>query len=333
MGGGARGCGVFGVQALLCCARRWMAAGAAQPMRFGTHKPACLAGTHAHRGLSHISRTPNPMDTTDEGHPRPPGSPSPANGPSAPDRQHPHLALEPWWQRHQRAVGRVTPVDPTALLDLTNADAVGPAMTLNNTLLLVACSATKRDCVPPGGLPLIELYNGSIWQTVRHHLVNWSLAGARLVVLSGRFGITSGGRYAYPYDARLSREKADALIRNGLLAPQDDFGELRRAYAQGLLAPAPLMHLLRPGSNPDEPDTGWAGVVICGGTEYRRVFMALLHQLSAWGGLAPDAAVLTAHGGLGEQRQQLGRWLDHPVDRSPGLRARLVASQRTSLAA
>ncbi len=75
----------------------------------------------------------------------------------------------------------------------------------------------------------MELYNGSTWQTVRHHLMNWRVAGPRIVVLSGKFGIVSAARHAYPYEARLTREKADALVRGGLLSAQDHFGELRRS--------------------------------------------------------------------------------------------------------
>lgn len=263
-------------------------------------------------------------------------SPTSSQSTSAPtthvqdDPQHtsPSLAAETWWHRHQRAMARVLPQDPATLLDLTTADLVGPGMTLDNTLVLLACSATKRADVPSGGLPLMELYNGSTWQTVRHHLMNWRVAGPRIVVLSGKFGIVSAARHAYPYEARLTREKADALVRGGLLSAQDHFGELRRSYSQGLLAPAPLMHMQRPGCDPDKPETGWAGVIICGGADYRRVFMALLQQLAQWGGLSSTAWVLTASGGIGNQRSQLGRWLDALIDQTPGLRDRLVAERR-----
>lgn len=235
-------------------------------------------------------------------------------------------AIEDSWKRKQeRAMARLRPGEPSQRLDLGNASVVTPTMDLTNTLLLIACSSTKRACPAGTSTPLYELYDGSIWQTLRTHLVSWQAAHASVVVLSGKFGIVSAGMHARPYEARLTDAKADSLIRQGIIERQDHFGELRRAHSPGLLAQTPLSIMSRPGNDTDRPtDTGWQGVIICGGETYRRAFMALLQQLIDWGGVAKGAPVLVTRGGIGTQRSQLGRWVDDLVDHTPGLHARLA---------
>lgn len=230
-----------------------------------------------------------------------------------------------WKRRQERAIARLRPGDPSHRLDLANASAVTPTMDLTNTLLLIACSNTKRACPAGMSIPLYELYDGSMWQTLRTHLVSWQAAHASVVVLSGKFGIVSAGMHAQPYDARLTEAKADSLIRQGIIERQDHFGALRRAHSPGLLAQTPLSIMSRPGNDTDRPtDTGWQGVIICGGDTYRRTFMALVQQLIDWGGVANGAPVLVTRGGIGTQRSQLGRWVDDLVDHTPGLHERLA---------
>lgn len=229
-----------------------------------------------------------------------------------------------WMRRQERAMARLRPGDPRRQLDLGNASAVTTTMNLTNTLLLLACSSTKRTCPDGVSVPLYELYDGSIWQTLRSHLRCWPAAHANVVVLSGKFGIVGAGTHARPYEARLTDAKADALIRQGIIERQDHFGELRRAHSPGLLAQTPLAIMSRARNDTDRPnETGWQGVIICGGETYRRTFMALLQQLIEWGGVANGAPVLVTRGGIGTQRSQLGRWVDDLVAHTPELRERL----------
>jgi hypothetical protein len=210
------------------------------------------------------------------------------------------------WDRHYReAERRVQPVDPSEHIDLSNANQSSSAMTLENTLILMACSATKRP-LPEGqcSMPLMEMYDGPMWQTLRTRLGE---RHARVVVLSGKFGIIGASAHWAPYEARISPQKADHLIRRGLLERQDWFGELPE------LTTSPLSDLKCPTTRINSPEPfrplPWQGVIVAAGGEYRRVFMALLRQLQQWGDLAPDAAILATRGGIGEQRSQLGAWV------------------------
>jgi hypothetical protein len=219
-----------------------------------------------------------------------------------------HVRPAPFdWVAHEReAERRVRPVDPAELIDLSNAAAPSAAMSLSNTLILMACSATKRK-LPEGrsSMPLMEMYDGPMWQTLRTRLGH---RHAQVVVLSGKFGIIGASANWPPYEARLSAQKADHLIRRGLLERQDWFGELPE------LTHTPLCDLKCPTTriNSAEPfrPLPWQGVIVAAGGDYRRVFMALLRQLQQWGDLAADATVLATQGGIGEQRSQLGAWID-----------------------
>lgn len=209
-----------------------------------------------------------------------------------------------WVQHEHEAIKRVQPVDPSEHIDLSNASQPSNVMTLENTLILMACSATKRP-LPEGqrSMPLMEMYDGPMWQTLRTRLGE---RHARVVVLSGKFGIIDALSHCAPYEARISPQKADHLIRRGLIERQDWFGELPQ------LTTTPLCDLKCPTTPIGSPvyrPLPWQGVIVAAGGDYRRVFMALLRQLQQWGDLAPDVTILATRGGIGEQRSQLGAWV------------------------
>lgn len=211
----------------------------------------------------------------------------------------------------------VTPVDPAEHIDLTNAHSMPAHLTMDNTMVLMACSATKNEALAATAhrqeLPLLDLYNGPMWQTLRTHTPGWRYK-LRVVVLSGKYGVTGASLFSRTYEARLSPQKADTLIRSGLLEQQDWFGELD-GYAT-----APLGELASPYTSIASPEPlrrlPWRGVIVAAGGDYRRVFMAMLRQLGQAGHLANDVTVLSTQGGIGEQRQQLGRWLDVLIQNS-----------------
>lgn len=211
---------------------------------------------------------------------------------------------------------RVQPVNPALHIDLTNSTDVSSALTLENTLILMACSQTKK-ALPVGrsSMPLIDMYDGPMWQSLRTHLGReyqpcgvYHVKRYNVVVLSGKFGITSSSAHWAPYEARLSPQRADQLISRGLLERQDWFGELK-----DVLTTTPLADLKCPTTRIGSPEPlrclPWRGVIVAGGGDYRRAFMALLLQLQQCGHVADDAQILSTHGGIGEQRAQLGRWV------------------------
>lgn len=223
------------------------------------------------------------------------------------------VASRDWRAIEAEACARVKPGDPMAEINLANSDRVFDDMTLSNTLILMACGGTKRDVLPGQEIPLIDLYDGPMWQTLRTHLGDWyfkvvhGFTPAQVVVLSGKYGIIDAGTYCGTYEARLTKEKADTLIKAGILSHQDRFGTMNTKYGT---AGTPLSAMGRSTfPRDDHAGAGWRGVVICGGSEYRRAFMALVKQLIEYGAVELDAPILATSGGIGEQRAQLGRWL------------------------
>lgn len=141
-------------------------------------------------------------------------------------------------------------------------------------LLLMACSASKRG----GFRPAIDLYDGVMYQTYRKH-VN-PRARPRLVILSAEHGFISPNEGIVTYERKFDTQRADEFI-------------------------ATLPHLVGRLLWP----RGLQSVVLCGGTEYRRVMRAALDHLVARGILPAGAPTLAFSGGIGEQRQQLGEFL------------------------
>lgn len=173
---------------------------------------------------------------------------------------------------------------------------------LDETLILMACSSKKKPLAAGVEVPLMHLYDGPMWQTLRKALQG---RDAHVVVLSGKFGFISAGAYAATYEARLSSSRADHLISRGIDARQDRFGELRK-----ILDVSPLCELKRPARPTQTPiRLPWAAVIMAGGGEYRRVFTHMLGQLRDMGELAPNAPVFMTTGGIGMQRSQLGRYV------------------------
>lgn len=225
----------------------------------------------------------------------------------------------------------VKPVHPSEHIDLTNATEVASGMDLTNTLILMACSATKRQLAEGQELPLIDLYEGPMWQSLRTHLGDeYQPAGVyhtrryNVVVLSGKYGIIGASSYSKNYEARLSEQRANNLISMGLLERQTWFGEL------DIPTVTPLCELTCPTTRINSPEPlrrlPWKGVIVAGGSDYRRAFMALLKQLMQYGDVDPNACILATHGGIGEQRSQLGRWVSGLVTNTQGRDASLTGA-------
>lgn len=192
--------------------------------------------------------------------------------------------------------------DPLGLTVTDETPSPAAGLDLTNTLILMACSGKKKPLAPGAVMPLIDLYDGPMWQSLRTHLAGRS---AHVVVLSGRYGFTSAYCHLPTYEAKLTTQKADHLIARGLDGKQDRFGELKH-----VLDTSPLCAMIRPGSAmKSNPDRAWAGVIAAGGGEYRRVFEYMIGAMKASGDIQPDAPVFMTRGGIGEQRSQLGKWI------------------------
>ena len=167
------------------------------------------------------------------------------------------------------------------------------AIGLRRTLILMACGGRKAD-THGQAVPLVELYQGPMWTTLRKHLGGAEQLReleARVLVLSGGLGFVPALTPATPYEARLQPAAAGALIAGGI-----------RAVGAGGLSPLQLM------AQPSQ-DAAWRAVIAAGGSDYRRVFLSWIDELRACGAITPGALVLTTSGPIGVQRSQLGQWL------------------------
>lgn len=175
-------------------------------------------------------------------------------------------------------------------------------MNAHTTLVLMACSATKRTTPAPA----IDLYDGPLWQTLRTH--RGELPVSHVAVLSGKYGFVNATTPIAPYEARLSPQKADQLIAAGVLAHNTRFGEIRPGRIPGLHALVEAQSHIGAGA--------YQAVIVVGSGEYRRVFDSFLAGFREFG-LVEDAAPVThVTGAIGMQRQQLGRLLQL-ANRSP----------------
>jgi hypothetical protein len=163
------------------------------------------------------------------------------------------------------------------------------------TLVLMACSATKRlDGRKP--MPAHELYNGPMWQTLRTHKPR-SIPWSHVLVLSAIYGVISSEERIGPYEAKLTPFKANYTITRGVDAANDQFGVLQHAPH------GPSLAELAMAAKPIDR------VIVAAAAEYRRVFVSLVDQLLTKDCMGPRASVLQVNGGIGVQREQLGRWI------------------------
>lgn len=79
-------------------------------------------------------------------------------------------------------------------------------------LLILACSATKRK--DPELMPAIERYNGPLWQTLR--ATDPHGERAHVAFLSAEYGFRDAQTPIARYDARLTPEKARAMIEGSV---------------------------------------------------------------------------------------------------------------------
>jgi Family of unknown function (DUF6884) len=169
-----------------------------------------------------------------------------------------------------------------------------------DTLVLMGCSATKKE----GRGPALDIYDGPLWQTLRVYL--GAVPRGNVCVLSAKYGFTGALTRIQPYDARLSAQAADYLIARGIHERNDHFGRIKPGTATG---PSPYVEAN--GTLRGDGKWPYRTVIVAASGEYVRVFRHFRHAFVEAGLIEADAPVHTTTGGIGEQRAQLGFWLNH----------------------
>lgn len=173
---------------------------------------------------------------------------------------------------------------------MTNASllaSIDPA----DVLVLMPCGGKKLDREAPA----IELYTRGLWDVLRKHL--GAIGREQVCVLSGKYGFINALTWLEPYEARLSAQRADQLIARGVHAAFD-------GKRTGM---TPICHV---GASSARMRRPYAAVLIAGAGDYRRVLEAYVAGFIEAGVVAAAAIVCQVEGGIGEQRSQLGQWLD-----------------------
>jgi len=164
-------------------------------------------------------------------------------------------------------------------------------------LILMPCSGKKLSYAHQA----FQLYQGPMWRTLANHIGR--LNYRNVFVLSGKYGFIGAMEHIQPYEARLTKANADRLITRGVHMVNDHHGALGPRDGAG----PPPAEVIRPYAHKDQ--LPYTRVICAGAGDYRRVFEAFIPQLQDAGIIARDATIDHVHGGIGEQRAQLGAWL------------------------
>lgn len=147
-----------------------------------------------------------------------------------------------------------------------------PKVPGDRRLLILACSAAKESI--PGLIPAMQRYKGAYAQVVKK-APDWRWPD--IIILSAKHGFIGGSQRIEDYDQQMDRDRSRALRADPSQRQQ-------------------LEHFLG-GKSYDE-------VFVAAGALYRDV---ILHHVD---GLIPVSSIDIAEGGIGEQRSQLGAWMD-----------------------
>jgi hypothetical protein len=145
--------------------------------------------------------------------------------------------------------------------------------TMNNYLVIMACSATKLQRPAPA----FDLYQGVFYSTFRANVE--AHARPNVMILSALHGFVHPETVIDPYEQLMTADRAEAMLR-----------DLPRYLCAGWPQRA-------------------SNVLLVGGREYRRVMRAAVSHLSASGRVTSDASIVETIGGIGYQRSQLGGYL------------------------
>lgn len=173
-------------------------------------------------------------------------------------------------------------------------------MTLSpRRLLILSCSATKRT--GPKYMPAIDRYDGPLWQTLRTVDPDGKLA--QVAFLSAHLGFRAASTPIELYDARMSRERAEAMKAGGLGTRWPPPKTQRRVMPSG---EHPGMHIASMSRFGREP---FEDVALVGGHLYLDVMCHFVVIFRERGHITADARVTEINGEIGRMRQKLRLWL------------------------
>lgn len=195
-------------------------------------------------------------------------------------------ALSEWEKSQEPAVA----IEPEfTSINIVNGEKPDPSLPASKRLILMPCSAKKGGKGGPAG----DLYQGVFFQTYRANTKDRDQP--QMVILSAEHGFISPEKRIEPYDRLLDKERADEML-----------GDMRKLVSEIEQALADI-----PRAKPKE---GYLydiqDILIVGGKEYQAVMRTALAQMKEEGLINPEASVNATKGGIGEQRQQLGQWLN-----------------------
>ena len=167
-------------------------------------------------------------------------------------------------------------------------------------LLILACSATKRD--DAGRMPAIERYDGPLWRTLRH--CDPEGRKARVSFVSARYGFRDADSPIEAYDARLTEEVAARMIAGGMGMRWPRPRTRRPVMPDGEHPGMHIAAMVRRGDRPIED------VALVGGWLYLRVMRAFVGEFQQMGKVTPNARIVEINAPIGIMRRELRAWLE-----------------------
>lgn len=208
---------------------------------------------------------------------------------------------------------------------------VAPSTGLPRRLLILACSATKRE---GADLTALGRYDGPLWQTLR--AADPDGTRATVAFLSARHGLGDARMPLAQYDAQLSAASAREMAEAG---PLEAYPKLptkrpktmagRQRQVSQLRRHQPLRVLLQLSR---EAGGAFDAVCLCGGQRYVSVIDAWLPEIQRAGAVAPGADIQRIAGPIGVMRQQLRGWLvaDLATSQPAGLNDMVTCADATA---
>lgn len=182
-----------------------------------------------------------------------------------------------------------------------------------NRLLILACSATKLP--DAGRMPARERYDGPLWRTLR--AIDPGERMAKVGFLSARYGFRAADTPIEAYDARLSPELAERMIRGGMITRWPRPPRRTAPDTYGVHPGAEIASLSRYGKEPFQE------VALVGGGLYLTVMRAFAEGFREMGCITDDARVREFKVPIGTMRVLLKSWLIETLPERGGADASL----------
>jgi hypothetical protein len=164
--------------------------------------------------------------------------------------------------------------------DVVNNKTPDPDIPADQRLVLMACCATKKK----GMGPAIDVYTGVFFQTLKNKVKEGAMPNLR--ILSAKYGFIAPDQKIEVYDQVMDKSSADGFMLDDKLV-------------EGF-----------PSNIKD--------VLIVGSDQYQRVMKAAVEDLIKAGKIDKGASINVTKGGIGEQRSQLGKYLQSiPAKKEP----------------